>query len=88
MLGMEMESDNLIAAGWRVAPAPQSSPTVEDCYRNLVAAVLLQAQRDLAEPNYRGGALRWLRSPAAKQYAEMLGIEPSAVSNLLRGRRQ
>lgn len=85
---MQTELDNFTPASWRVAPAPQSSPAVEDCYRNLVAAVLLQAQRDLAEPSYRSGASRWLRSTTARQYAEMLGIEPSAISNLLRGRRQ
>lgn len=68
-------------SGLRVEP-PYHAVTVEHCYRNLVAAILLQAKKDISEPGYRSGALRWLRSSAAKQYAEMLGIEPSAVTNL------
>lgn len=61
-------------------------PTVEHCYRNLVAAILLQAKKDLSEPGYRGHAARWLRSSAARSYAELLGIDPSALSRLQAGR--
>lgn len=60
-----------------------SAPAIEDCYRNLAAAVLLQAKRDLAEPGYRNNAAHWLRSDSARHYAELLGIEPNAVANLL-----
>ena len=63
-----------------------AAPAIEDCYRNLAAAVLLQAKRDLAEPGYRNNAARWLRSAGARHYAELLGIEPNAVTNLLRSR--
>lgn len=63
-------------------------PTIDDCYRNLAAAVLLQARKDLAEPNLRASALRWLHSSHARAYAEMLGIEPSAVVNLAKRSRR
>ena len=69
----------------RLAPRT-SAPDIEDCYRSLAAAVLLQAKKDLSEPGYRSGAVRWLRSAGARRYAELLGIEPNAVTNLLRGR--
>lgn len=55
----------------------------EDCYRGLIAAVLLQARKDLKQPGYRRRAAAWLRSDTAKQYAEMLDIDPTAVERLL-----
>ena len=79
--------DSFPLTGRRVAAAAEPpSPTVEDCYRQLVAAILLQAKKDLAEPGYRAHAVRWLHSGGARFYAEMLGIEPSAVVNLLQPR--
>ena len=78
--------DSFTFTGRRVEAAEPPSPTVEDCYRNLVAAILLQAKKDLAEPGYRAHAVRWLHSNGARVYAEMLGIEPSAVTNLVRPR--
>ena len=57
--------------------------TVENCWRNLVAAVLLQAARDLREPGYRRKAATWLCSQDARQYAELLDIEPNAIDRLL-----
>lgn len=72
--------------GRRVERAEPPPPTIEDCYRNLVAAVFLQAKKDLREPGYRKRAALWLRSQGARHYAEMLGIEPDAVEMLLHGR--
>jgi hypothetical protein len=80
----EMEVFHL--SGRPVQAAERSAPTVEDCYRNLVAAIFLQARKDLREPGYRVHASRWLRSNGARHYAEMLGIEPDALENLLHGR--
>ncbi len=59
---------------------------IEDGYRNLVAAILLQALRDLREPGYRNKAAQWLRTSAARNYAEQLGIEPEAVVKLAQRR--
>ena len=58
--------DSFTLTGRRVEAAEPPSPTVEDCYRNLVAAILLQAKKDLAEPGYRTHAVRWLRSNGAR----------------------
>lgn len=55
----------------------------EDCYRGLIAAVLLQARKDLKRPGYRRSAERWLRSDVARHYAEMLDLEPTTVERLL-----
>lgn len=74
--------------GRRVEALQPKPPTVEDCYRNLAAAVLLQAKKDLSEPGLRASALRWLHSSYARAYAEMLGVEPSAVVNLARRSRR
>lgn len=72
--------------GRRVETVERTTPAIEDCYRNLVAAIFLQARKDLREPGYRVHAARWLRSNGARHYAEMLGIEPDALENLLHGR--
>jgi hypothetical protein len=74
--------------GRRVEALQPRHPTTEECFRNLAAAVLLQARKDLAEPNLRASALRWLHSSHARAYAEMLGIEPSAVVNLAKRSRR
>jgi hypothetical protein len=47
----EMEVFHLI--GRPVQAAERSAPTIEDCYRNLVAAIFLQAKKDLRDPGYR-----------------------------------
>ncbi len=68
----------------------EEAHAVDKCWRNLAAAVLLQAARDLREPGYRRKAAYWLRTPAAQQFAEMLDIEPTSISRLLQpggGRR-
>lgn len=67
----------------------EETHAVDGCWRNLAAAVLLQAARDLREPGYRRKAASWLSSPTAQQYAEMLDIEPTAIGRLFqaRGRR-
>ena len=78
--------DSFTLTGRRVEATMPPTPSVEDCYRNLVAAILLQAKKDRAEPGYRTHAARWLHSSGARFYAEMLGIEPSAVTNLMRPR--
>ena len=80
----EMEVFHLI--GRPVQAAERSAPAIEDCYRNLVAAIFLQAKKDLRDPGYRERAALWLRSKGALHYAEMLGIEPDAVEMLLHGR--
>jgi hypothetical protein len=79
-----IEPFHLIGRPVQVAEPP--APTIEDCYRNLVAAVFLQAKKDLRDPGYRRRAALWLRSQRARHYAEMLGIEPDAVEVLLQGR--
>lgn len=82
MLTLDSPQDSPAASCLRLEPRI-SAPAIEDCYRNLAAAVLLQAKRDLAEPGYRNNAAHWLRSDSARHYAELLGIEPNAVANLL-----
>jgi hypothetical protein len=87
MLTFDSSQSGPAASCLRLEPRT-SAPAIEDCYRNLAAAVLLQAKKDLAEPGHRTSALRWLHSSGARAYAEMLGIEPAAVVNLAqRGRR-
>lgn len=61
---------------------------VAACWRNLAAAVLLQAARDLREPGYRRSAANWLGSPAALELAEMLDLEPWAINRLVEKRRR
>lgn len=61
-----------------------AAPVLEDCYRNLVAAIILQAARDLREPGYRRKAAHWLRTETARAYAELVDIEPDAVQALVR----
>jgi len=87
MLTFDSPQSDPTAAPLRLEPR-KSPPTVEDCYRNLAAAVLLQAKKDLSEPGLRASALRWLHSSYARAYAEMLGVEPSAVVNLTRRSRR
>ena len=84
MLTAEMEQS--ISLTGRSVDALHVAPTLEDCYRNLVAAIFLQARKDLRDPSYRERAALWLRSKGALHYAEMLGIEPDAVEMLLNGR--
>lgn len=72
--------------GRRVEALQPRHPTTEDCFRNLAAAVLLQAHRDLRDPGYRNAAARWLKSPAAGDFAELVGIDRSAVGKLLGAR--
>ena len=86
MLTLDSLQSGPIAPSLRLECSAPPPPTVEHCYRNLVAAILLQAKKDLAEPGYRGHAARWLRSGAARSYAELLGIDPSALSRLQAGR--
>lgn len=61
----------------------EEAHAVDGCWRNLAAAVLLQAARDLREPGYRRKAASWLGSREARHIAEMLDIEPAAIGRLL-----
>lgn len=78
-----MRSDFLCVAITQTGSHSQPARPPEDCYRGLIAAVLLQARKDLKQPGYRRSAERWLRSDAARHYAEMLDLEPTAVERLL-----
>ncbi len=71
----------------RATPHVGGKTAIEDCYRNLVAAVILQAARDLREPGYRTKAARWLRTDTARHYAELVDIPPDAVQALARRAR-
>jgi hypothetical protein len=86
MLTLDPPRDGPSACGLRLERTAPPSTTVEDCFRSLVAAVLLQAKRDLANPGYRTHAARWLRSDDARAYAELLGLDPAALVRLLPGR--
>ena len=58
----------------RATPHVGGKTAIEDCYRNLVAAVILQAAR-------------WLRTDTARHYAELVDIPPDAVQALARRAR-
>lgn len=55
----------------------------ENPYLHLLLAVLIQANRDMKRAAHRAAAEQWLNSSRARAYAELAGVDPAKLQNLL-----
>jgi hypothetical protein len=58
----------------RAASRTTCEDPLEDRYIELVIAIFKRARADLRHPGYRASAVRWLHSPHAAHYADLLGV--------------